>query len=92
MKEKETWICKNCGGKSFYTKAKGPHMGVYCSNCNKWLKWIKGGSGLKIEQTVFDELSTLDLSPAKAIIEAKEIKDEARRAYEESLNNEVPWL
>ena len=84
MKEKETWICKCCGSKNFYTKAKGPHMGVYCCHCNKWLKWLKGGRGLKSKQTVIDELS-----PTKAIIETQSLKDELHHYDIE--NTEAPF-
>lgn len=73
MKQND-WVCKNCGSTDFYTKAKGPHMGVYCCHCNKWLKWLKGGLGLKAKQTVIDEPS-----PVKAIVETQLLKDELHR-------------
>lgn len=37
---KET-ICPKCGNDSFYTKRKGPHIGLYCKKCDMWQKWIK---------------------------------------------------
>ena len=35
--------CKECGRKNgeYYIQAKGPHYGIYCDNCGKWIKWIK---------------------------------------------------
>ena len=84
MKEKETWICKKCKSTDFYTKPKGPHMGVYCCKCNTWLKWMKGGSGLHAKQTINDELK---LSPVKAIIETQLLKDDIKQA-----KDEAPWL
>lgn len=32
--------CKNCGCEEFYMKEVGPHIGAYCSNCDKWIKWL----------------------------------------------------
>lgn len=29
--------CKNCGCKIIYYKNVGPHIGKYCSNCDKWI-------------------------------------------------------
>lgn len=89
MKEKVTWICKKCGSKDFYTKAKGPHIGVYCSHCNAWLKWMKQGSGLKAKQTITDEPNR---SPVKAIVETQLLKDEVRHVCEETEKDEVPWI
>ena len=33
--------CKYCENKSFYTRESGPHIGLYCSVCGKWQKWLK---------------------------------------------------
>lgn len=32
--------CK-CGSELFYVHDKGPHKGLYCIKCDKWLAWIK---------------------------------------------------
>lgn len=32
--------CKNCGCKIIYYKNVGPHIGKYCSNCDKWIMWV----------------------------------------------------
>lgn len=32
--------CKNCGCKIIYYKNVGPHIGKYCSNCDKWIIWV----------------------------------------------------
>lgn len=31
--------CKNCGSNEFYIKKDGIHTGLYCKNCNSWIKW-----------------------------------------------------
>jgi transcription elongation factor Elf1 len=33
--------CKRCGHNNYYKQEKGNHLGVYCSLCDKWFKWIK---------------------------------------------------
>ena len=86
----ETYVCKKCGCIHFYTKAKGPHMGLYCIKCGAWLKWIPGSSSLKAKQTITDDMSSKSIT-AK-IVDTQSLKDEARRNYEENLDDEVPWL
>ena len=32
--------CKHCGGETFTLKSNNIHLGLYCSQCGKWAKWI----------------------------------------------------
>lgn len=32
--------CKKCGGMSLYTKNSGNNVGLYCSDCGTWVKWL----------------------------------------------------
>lgn len=32
--------CKKCGSTSLYTKNNGNNIGLYCSDCGAWIKWI----------------------------------------------------
>jgi len=32
--------CKYCGSSGYYLKSKGTHVGLYCRDCHKWLKWV----------------------------------------------------
>ena len=35
------FVCKKCGcTKYVIDKENGVHIGMYCSNCNSWIKWI----------------------------------------------------
>ena len=31
--------CRRCGCSDTYLAEKGRHIGVYCANCNSWIKW-----------------------------------------------------
>lgn len=35
--------CKKCKTKNgeYYLRENGPHYGLYCSKCDKWVKWVK---------------------------------------------------
>lgn len=32
--------CDKCGCTKFYTETKGSQIGLYCRDCNKWVKWL----------------------------------------------------
>lgn len=32
--------CKKCGSTSLYTKNNGNNVGLYCSDCGAWIKWL----------------------------------------------------
>lgn len=32
--------CKYCGCEEYYCKKVGPHIGAYCKECGKWIKWL----------------------------------------------------
>ena len=34
-------ICNHCGKElKYYYKKVGDHIGEYCDNCNKWIRWV----------------------------------------------------
>ena len=33
--------CNHCGHPELYKQKKGPHVGLYCKKCNKWIQWVK---------------------------------------------------
>lgn len=35
--------CKWCGNKNgeYYLQENGPHYGLYCGVCDRWVKWVK---------------------------------------------------
>lgn len=32
--------CKKCGSVNLYTENKGNSVGLYCSDCGSWIKWL----------------------------------------------------
>lgn len=32
--------CKYCFTTKTVVREKGPHVGAYCANCGRWLKWL----------------------------------------------------
>lgn len=31
--------CKSCGSQDFFLADNATHIGIYCDECDKWLKW-----------------------------------------------------
>ena len=46
--------CKSCGKVCVEIKQKGNHIGAYCKECGKWIKWLK-----KDELTANDEIKEI---------------------------------
>lgn len=36
----EFTVCPACGAKDPYLKKKGPHIGLWCSGCGKFIQWV----------------------------------------------------
>ena len=32
--------CPKCGCYTMEYRSMGPHIGKYCTNCTKWIKWV----------------------------------------------------
>jgi hypothetical protein len=32
--------CPSCGLSNTYTRAKSPHVGLYCAGCGRWIRWV----------------------------------------------------
>ena len=47
--------CVHCGNEEdFVISRKGPHLGLYCKKCGKWIKWIKKNEGKVYQMTIDD--------------------------------------
>jgi uncharacterized protein (DUF3820 family) len=55
--------CSHCFSSNTYTEPKPPHLGLYCGDCGKWIKWIAQNHPLeampfgKHKGTPFNKLS-----------------------------------
>ena len=38
--------CPHCGAEAgFEQREQGPHVGLYCPSCGRWVKWLPRGKG-----------------------------------------------
>ena len=37
---KDIKACPHCGCYTMEYRSMGPHIGKYCKNCTKWIKWV----------------------------------------------------
>lgn len=54
------YICK-CGSDRMFVKSSGNHIGLYCKECGKWIKWLS-----KDESRVFDPKPRTNFDRIKA--------------------------
>ena len=44
--QKGVLICSACGNRKFEMRKVSTHIGLYCTQCGRWLKWVKKGSAV----------------------------------------------
>lgn len=44
--------CKKCGSIDLFTKQSGNNIGLYCSDCGAWIKWLPKDELRAFEQSV----------------------------------------
>jgi hypothetical protein len=32
--------CRKCGSGLYFTRRVGPHLGIYCADCEAWERWL----------------------------------------------------
>ena len=69
--------CKYCLTTETVLKEKGPHIGAYCANCGRWLKWLN-----KTEKDCINVGITIEFIADSPIDEIPAI---------ETSDEEVPW-
>lgn len=37
---KRDYVCKKCGCGTTFMEQSGCHIGLYCSDCGKWITWL----------------------------------------------------
>ena len=73
--------CKKCGSVDLFTKTNGSAIGLYCSDCGAWIKWVG-----KNELRAFENSKNESLTET-AILPEKDINvTETYKCYELNLN------
>lgn len=62
------FYCPSCGSLNLYTQQKGIATGLYCKDCNKWIKWL-GKKDLEVFKQHEEETLAL-------ILKETEVKEE----------------
>lgn len=83
--------CKKCGGTNGYLKAGNVHTGLYCSQCNTWIKWVSKNeisileSDESIGNDVFEEV--IDIETLKK--QRDDLDKQINNYYKEQTKNEI---
>lgn len=77
--------CPRCGCYTMEYRDMGIHIGKYCKNCNKWIKWVA-------RKEVPEELAARITSDKAAVIE--DIRDIEDNTEDERVSDEedAPWF
>ena len=67
--------CKKCGSTIFEVKTKGPHDGLFCVNCGKWLYWVKKKENINQKGHVKAKEVKRDIPEDRAVINNANDKD-----------------
>ncbi len=43
-----TLDCSHCGSFAIETRTCGPHLGVYCARCGRWITWAPSGRPIEV--------------------------------------------
>lgn len=72
--------CERCNSTDVFIKYNGPHCGLYCGDCGKWIKWLN------------QDEERLALRQIDAQTENKKIRANERRKTIDALMNKVAQI
>ena len=78
--------CKKCGGTNGYLKVGDVHTGLYCSQCNSWIKWISKNE-LEILNNGENIINEIDIETLKK--QRDELNKQINDYYKEQTKNEI---
>ena len=78
---KDIKACPRCGCYTMEYREMGIHIGKYCKNCNKWIKWVA-------HKEVPEELAARITSNSAAVI--KDIWDATDK--DDADEEDAPWF
>ena len=83
--------CK-CGSMDFFTEPKGNNIGLYCSMCGKWKKWLGKDEALAFQHnqpTIESKYKTFNIECiCKANIKGKTLDDVKKKFNDFILENQ----
>ena len=83
--------CK-CGSMDFFTEPKGNNIGLYCSMCGKWKKWLSKDEALAFQHnqaTIESKYKTFNIECiCKVTIKGKTLDDVKKKFNDFILENQ----
>lgn len=83
--------CK-CGSMDFFTEPRGCNIGLFCSMCGKWKKWLSKDEALAFQQsqpTIESKYKTFNIEcVCKATIKGKTLDDVKKKFNDFILENQ----
>lgn len=83
--------CK-CGSMDFFTEPKGNNIGLYCSMCGKWKKWLGKDEAIAFQHnqlTIENKYKTFNIECiCKATIKGKNLDDVKKKFNDFILENQ----
>jgi len=82
----KTFICNKCNSTDLFTKEKGTSVGLYCSDCGRWIKWLG-----KEELRLFERYTEMNKINLDVVMEVEEPEEEISLSIfsDEELLNEI---
>ena len=84
--------CNRCGSIDFLTERRGCNIGLFCSMCGKWKKWLSKDEALAFQQsqaTIESKYKTFSIEcVCKATIKGKTLDDVKKKFNDFILENQ----
>ena len=58
--ETSTQQCPKCNSTHFELRQSGPHHGLYCRDCGKFIRWVKESERPKLEEAIAEKDMTTE--------------------------------
>lgn len=78
--------CPNCGCYIMEYREVGPHIGKYCNNCNKWIKWV---ARKEVPEELAARITSNNTAVIKDILDDTDEDDTNKKLFDEE---DTPWF
>ena len=78
-------FCPHCNSENLHTTPKPPHVGLYCGDCGRWIKWLAQNNSISVmpfgkhKGKPFKEIP---IDYIDWVLKNVELKDNLRKALE----------